>query len=110
MENMNILEWLSKVLVDHRVTSRHLALYLTLMLFWKKSGFKQSFRVTRAQVLPHSKLTSTTTYHRILKDLLNFGYISYKPSFHPSIGSLIELHKIADHPYPAAEIAEQTVF
>jgi hypothetical protein len=30
-----------------------------------------------------SKIRSTATYHKCLGDLVYFGFIDYKPSFHP---------------------------
>ena len=38
-----------------------------------------------------SKISAKATYHKCIKDLHNFGYIQYLPSFNPFKGSLVYL-------------------
>lgn len=38
-------------------------------------------------------IRSIVTYHKVVGDLQEFGYIEYVPSFHPIKGSLISLPK-----------------
>lgn len=38
-----------------------------------------------------SHIRSIATYHKVIKELHAFGYIIYKPSFHPRKGSTISL-------------------
>ena len=38
-----------------------------------------------------SHIRSIATYHKVIKELQAFGYIIYKPSFHPKKGSTISL-------------------
>jgi hypothetical protein len=47
------------------------------------------FLVTRKTVMGFSKIASTATYHKCMKDLDAYGYVSYHPSFHPVKGSLV---------------------
>ena len=39
-----------------------------------------------------SKIAAYGTYHKCIKDLQDFGYIEYSPSFNPYKGSLVNLH------------------
>ncbi len=38
-----------------------------------------------------SHIHSIATYHKVIKELHAFGYINYKPSYHPKKGSTISL-------------------
>lgn len=38
-----------------------------------------------------SRIKSIATYHKCLKELMDFGYISYEPSYHPVNASSIWL-------------------
>lgn len=38
-----------------------------------------------------SRIRSIATYHKIIKELQAFGYITYAPSYHPKEGSAISL-------------------
>ena len=41
--------------------------------------------------MERAKFKSKTTYHNYLKDLKDWGYLNYFPSFHPARGSKISL-------------------
>jgi hypothetical protein len=44
--------------------------------------------ITRREVMELAKITRTI-YHRCIKELHQFGYIRYVPSYHPVLGSLV---------------------
>ncbi|SIN78234.1 hypothetical protein SAMN04488055_1316 [Chitinophaga niabensis] len=67
---------------DCRIGKGHLALYVALFLHWRKSGYPVPFRTFSQQVMPLAKISAASTYHRLLKDLCEFGYIGYTPSFY----------------------------
>lgn len=39
-------------------------------------------------LMKKSKISGVATYHRIIKDLREFGFIKYEPSYNPLMGSL----------------------
>ena len=41
-----------------------------------------------------AKIGGIATYHKCMKDLVSSGYILYQPSFHPGLGSLVDLRQI----------------
>jgi len=43
-----------------------------------------------------SHIRSIATYHKVIKELHAFGYIIYKPSYHPKKGSEISLRMVSD--------------
>ncbi len=41
-----------------------------------------------------SKISGLATYHKCIKDLNDFGYIKYNPSYDPAISSQAYLMKV----------------
>lgn len=76
---------------DARLSATHLGVYFVLYKLWLAEGCKDFVQITRKRVMKHAKIRSTATYHRIVKELVEFGYIEYKPTFHPLHGTTIKL-------------------
>lgn len=74
---------------DKRVFATHVSLFTTLFIFWERDGFVSPFVITRKTVMAYSKIASFATYHKCIRELDEYGYIRYQPSFHPAKGSLI---------------------
>ena len=43
-----------------------------------------------------SKIASTATYHKCIKDLQRLGYLEYKPSFNPYVGTSITINNLQE--------------
>ncbi len=76
---------------DNRIGTSHISLYMALFQFYNLNGFQNPVLITRAAVMELSKIWGLATYHRCIKDLDNFGYIEYRPSFNPAIRSAVIL-------------------
>jgi hypothetical protein len=50
-----------------------------------------SFQVSRPKLMRFSRIRSIATYHKNIKDLVDYGYIEYTPSWHPHRGSRVRL-------------------
>jgi len=74
---------------DQRVMATHVSLFTALFIQWQRSDFRSPFSVTRKDLMAYSKIASTATYHKCIRELDEYGYIRYEPSFHPGKGSLI---------------------
>jgi hypothetical protein len=74
---------------DQRLMATHVSLFTALFIQWQRSGFHSHFAVTRKVLMAYSKIASIATYHKCIRQLDEFGYIRYQPSFHPSKGSLV---------------------
>ncbi len=77
---------------DARLSIPHLSLYFVLYYQFVKNGSQNPISVNRRVIMDFCKIRSTATYHKTVKDLHNFGYINYCPSYHPAIGSHIFLY------------------
>jgi hypothetical protein len=86
---------------DDNVTSAHFALYMSLFYHWNRKKFKKNMPINRDEVMRIAGIGSYTTYHGRMKDLHNWGYLVYRPSYHPNIGSRITMHDIDEMLPPA---------
>jgi hypothetical protein len=83
-----------KVMRDERLHPTHISLYVSLFQFWNVQRFKNPISISRDEVMRVSKICSKATYHKCMKDLHNFSYLHYDPSFNPFRGSLVTLFNL----------------
>lgn len=74
---------------DDRLNATHLSLFTGLFVHWQKSGFTSPFAITRKAMMAFSRIASIATYHKCIKELDEYGYINYQPSYHPKQGSQV---------------------
>lgn len=80
-----------KVSKDDRLGPLHVSMYVSLFQFWNASRFKNPISISRSELMRVSKISSKATYHKCIKELNNYGYLRYEPSFNPIRGSLVYL-------------------
>ncbi|RAJ21069.1 hypothetical protein LX77_02822 [Gelidibacter algens] len=80
-----------KFFCDARLNPNHISLYMALFLDWNSSRFTDEFTVSRKELMTASKIGSKSTYHRCMKDLDCWEYLSYVPSKSPYKGSKIKM-------------------
>lgn len=97
MEKVNYIVHLNTVFElfnnDLRIKQGHITLYLAFFQKWNREFFKRTITVNRELIMERAKIKSKTTYHNYLKDLNDWGYLHYFPSFHPARGSRIKMPK-----------------
>lgn len=65
---------------DGRICISHIGLYAALVQYWQDHDFinpveAYSYEITRVARI------SANTYHKCIRDLHDFGYVKYEPSF-----------------------------
>ena len=85
-----------KIQEDNRLNPTHISLYLALFQFWNLNRFRNPISISRNEMMKLSKISAFGTYHKCIKELQEFGYIEYIPSFNPYKGSLVNLFSF-DH-------------
>ena len=83
--------WIRHMAADSRMLATHVSLFTALFVCWQRSDFHNPFQVNRRELMSLSKIASIATYHKCMKELNAFGYLSYHPSYHPKNGSLVLL-------------------
>ncbi len=75
--------------VDERLNTTHISLFSDLFVQWQGGDFKSPFAITRKTLMAFSRIASIATYHKCIKELDEYGYIRYQPSYHPKLGSQV---------------------
>lgn len=92
---MNYIKHLSgffdKVSIDNRLNPTHISLYVSLFQFWNACRFHNPISISRNEVMKVSKICSKATYHKCIRELNEYGYLRYMPSYNPFKGSLVYL-------------------
>ena len=83
--------FLKKAADDHRLLPTHLSLMMAVFYFSNDSALREAIKVSRSKLMRFSRIKSIATYHKCLKELVDFGYIRYQPSYHPINASSIWL-------------------
>ena len=87
-----ISNFFSKAAGDARIGITHIGLYATLFQMLADQDFEQPIKAYGASVMQKAKISSSATYHKLVRDLADYGYILYKPSFYKGTASRIYLH------------------
>ncbi len=92
MENREhpLLGFFSSVESDNRISTAHISLYVSLWKRWKELEPGQSLIVFSYEIMPTCKISSYSTYHKTIRQLHEYGYIKYTPSYNHYLGSMIE--------------------
>ena len=95
MSNVNYIAHLNgyfaRVEADARLNSSHLGLYMALFQLWNMNRFRNPISVARQELMHLSKIGSTNTYTRCMRELHEWDYIDYHPSHNPLKGSTVNM-------------------
>lgn len=92
---MNYIRHLSgffaRVASEDRLNPTHISLYMGLFQYWNLNRFVNPISISRSDMMSVSKICSKATYHKVMKDLHQLGFIKYEPSYNPFRGSAVTL-------------------
>jgi hypothetical protein len=89
-----LVEFFKAVEDDPRVNSRHVSLYVSLFQFWISNDAKNPLELFSKEVMGLCKISASSTYHKTIKELHEFGYIEYEASFNHNKRSTICLKEL----------------
>jgi len=75
---------------DQRISSTHISLYMALLHECSKSHFQGPIVIDRSEIMKKAKISSRVTYNKRIKELHEYKYIEYQPSFKYR-GSLVNI-------------------
>lgn len=84
------------IAAEKSLNPTHISLYISIFQCWNINRFKNPIIISRHEMMRASKIFSTATYHKCIKDLQRLGYIDYNPSFNPNSGTSITIHSLLD--------------
>ena len=86
-----LISFYSAIKSDPRIGTTHISLYMALFQFYNLNRLSNPILITRTAVMEVAKISGLATYHKCMKDLNDFGYIKYEPSYNPAISSQVYL-------------------
>lgn len=92
-DTFRLRDFLRQIVFDERIGSMHTSLHVALCMMWLRNGCANPFPIPRREIMELSKIRSKATYHKCIRELSQWGHISYAPSFHPRKGSAVSLLK-----------------
>ena len=90
-EVKELTKFYSAVKDDNRLGTSHISLYMALFQLYNMNGFCNPVFITRGPVMELAKISGLATYHKCMKDLHQYGYIQYQPSYNPAISSQVTI-------------------
>jgi hypothetical protein len=76
---------------NNRISPSHISLFMALFQCWNLNEFQNPFFISRRQIMQSAKISGLATYHRCIRDLHQFGYIHYQPSYNLAIYSQVAI-------------------
>ena len=74
---------------DPRISTTHISLYMALLKLWNENGCQNPIRIFGRKVMPICKISGVATYHKGMRELHDYGYIQYSPSYYRFVGSVV---------------------
>jgi len=93
-EVKELTSFYSAIREDNRIGATHISVYMALFQFYNENSFQNPIQITRIRVMEMAKINGLATYHKCIKELVEYGYIEYLPSFNPSVGTQISLRLV----------------
>jgi hypothetical protein len=62
---------------DYRISITHIGIYAALLQFRVDSGFVNPIQAYRYEIMKIAKITGPATYHKCMRELNEYGYITY---------------------------------
>lgn len=77
----HLTHWFELLKNNDKAKPTHIALYITLFQLWNQSRFPTSFIINKPELMNLSKIGSNTTYTKCMKEMSDWQWIHYTPSF-----------------------------
>lgn len=74
---------------DQRISTTHISLYMALFRAWLVNGYENPVSLERASIMSDAKISARSTYNKCLRELHEYGYLRYIPSFNSWIRSQV---------------------
>ncbi|MCK9639202.1 MAG: hypothetical protein M0R39_04775 [Prolixibacteraceae bacterium] len=90
METLNPLSgFFSAIEKDYRIIITHIGIYAALLQYRQEQGFANPVTAFSYDIMHIAKISAPATYHKCVRELSEYGYIRYVPSFKRNQGSRI---------------------
>lgn len=76
-----LTNFMSGIAGDARIGSTHIALFVAVYGLWLENGRPDSLALPVKQIMKKAKILARSTYVRAIRDLREWGYLVYQPSY-----------------------------
>jgi hypothetical protein len=92
MVDLNIFKgMLLSLSKDERITVWHIGTMLGIIQLAAESRLDAVIYISRSKVMALGHINNIVTYHKCIRELVEFGYITYTPSYHPGKRTTVEI-------------------
>lgn len=74
---------------DYRISSTHISVFAALLYYREDRGFTNPIHAYSTDIMKIAKLSAARTYRKCVKELSDYGYLRYEPSFKKNKASRI---------------------
>ncbi len=74
-------DFFKSIEADPRISTTHISIYAALLQCWKENNYINPLKAYRNEIMRVAKISASTTYHKRIKELDEYGYIKYEPSY-----------------------------
>ena len=85
-------DFFSAIETDPRISITHIGIYAALLQYWSEHHFENPVHVFSYDIMRIAKISASTTFHKAIRELSEYGYIKYEPSFRRNKGSKVYLN------------------
>ena len=83
--------YFERIALESRFYPTHISLLMALFYYSNSEAPEMPFQVSRPKLMRFSCIRSIATYHKNIKDLVDYRFIEYIPSWHPQRGTQVRL-------------------
>src|SRR4051812_37226667 len=76
-----LLNFFKAIREDPRIGPAHISLFMAIIQQWNSNNCRNPVAVFSYELMCLAKISGIATYHRSIRELNDFGYIKYQPSF-----------------------------
>lgn len=85
-------DFFSAVENDPRISITHIGIYAALLQYWSEHHYENPVQVFSYEIMRIAKISASTTYHKGIRELSEYGYLIYNPSFNRKRASRIYIN------------------
>ena len=84
MDSGEIWKILKRIQQDKRALTSHISVFVAILQLFIEVKGNHHLQVSRQKLMKMAHIKGIATYHKCISDLVDWGFISYEPSYHPS--------------------------
>lgn len=84
-----LTDFFAAIQKDGRISITHIGIYAALLQYRIDKGYINPIQAFGQDIMRIAKISAPITYHKCVKELSEYGYIVYLPSFKRNQGSKI---------------------